>query len=619
MLSIDELHERILYPVVRVRAKNAGGSGVLVYSKPDPKDPKKYINVCLTAEHVISDLIKIKEEWDPVLKRDVKTDHLEEAVVEVFDYDGSYVVSANATPAEIIAYDKAHDLAALRLRTPRPMVYVATIIPEAEIANLQLFEPVWTCGCSLLHDPFANPGTLTYLREMIEQKEYIMSNSAGVFGNSGGGLFRGKDGTLLGLVCRLTGIQLGFGIDLMCYDDQTEVLTDQGWMPFRQLTGNEKLATRAPNGDLEYHRPLRLVALPYTGKMIHFRSRSFDLCVTPNHNMLLLSRRSGRPYFRQAEELQAGQYLLTSDARWHCIVPASIEIPAYINQWTSGRGHRIVRFYTVAARPVPVEPWLRFLGYYLAEGSIGYQNGRPVSVVLSQSPKSPHYTRMVKTIEELGFRPHCYGRQIVVHNVALALHMTRYGDAATTKHLTDYEKSLHPQLLGVLLDAMLDGDGHRYRRHACLITTSKTLADDVQEIAMKAGLAARIYEVRPPAGAKRYSSRRYFRVTLTRRTRHYLRPRFHRREVPYSGMVYCAIVPHHTLFVRRNGKAVWCGNTWMIFSTHPRRLYEFMRHHELHFLFDDSDDYYAAAERREKRRKESLRELLLGEGEAKKK
>jgi hypothetical protein len=217
MLSIDELHERILYPVVRVRAKNAGGSGVLVYSKPDPKDPKKYINVCLTAEHVISELIKIKEEWDPVLKRDVKTDHLEEAVVEVFDYDGSHVVSANATPAEIIAYDKAHDLAALRLRTPRPMPYVATIIPEAEIANLQLFEPVWTCGCSLLHDPFANPGTLTYLREMIEQKEYIMSNSAGVFGNSGGGLFRGKDGTLLGLVCRLTGIQLGFGIDLMTW------------------------------------------------------------------------------------------------------------------------------------------------------------------------------------------------------------------------------------------------------------------------------------------------------------------------------------------------------------------------------------------------------------------
>ena len=37
MLNQDQLHEKILYPVTRVRAEKAGGSGVLVYSQPNPQ------------------------------------------------------------------------------------------------------------------------------------------------------------------------------------------------------------------------------------------------------------------------------------------------------------------------------------------------------------------------------------------------------------------------------------------------------------------------------------------------------------------------------------------------------------------------------------------------------
>jgi hypothetical protein len=32
-------------------------------------------------------------------------------------------------------------------------------------------------------------------------------------------------------------------------------------------------------------------------------------------------------------------------------------------------------------------------------------------------------------------------------------------------------------------------------------------------------------------------------------------------KAPYQGNIYSVIVPNHTLFVRRNGKVVWCGNT----------------------------------------------------------
>jgi hypothetical protein len=214
------LHEKILYPVVRVRAGQAGGSGVLIYSEPDPKDESKFINILLTCQHVIDGAIKIRDEWDAILKREVKRDVLDEVVIEVFDYDGSKVVSANSTTGQIIAYDKHHDLAAVKLNSnTRQLPHVASVIPKDQINCLQLFDPVWVSGCSLLHDPFPNPGTITYLREVIDQKAYLMQNASSIFGNSGGGLFQGsgEEFNLLGLTSRVTVTQLGFGLDVQTW------------------------------------------------------------------------------------------------------------------------------------------------------------------------------------------------------------------------------------------------------------------------------------------------------------------------------------------------------------------------------------------------------------------
>ena len=126
-------------------------------------------------------------------------------------------MSSNATNAEIIAYDKHHDLAAVKLNNPRPMPYAASVIPKEDIGSINIADPVVTCGCSLLHDPFPNNGTLTYLREMIEQKSYLMANAPSIFGNSGGGLFHGDTGHLLGLTSRVTVTQLGFGLDVQTW------------------------------------------------------------------------------------------------------------------------------------------------------------------------------------------------------------------------------------------------------------------------------------------------------------------------------------------------------------------------------------------------------------------
>ena len=52
-------------------------------------------------------------------------------------------------------------------------------------------------------------------------------------------------------------------------------------------------------------------------------------------------------------------------------------------------------------------------------------------------------------------------------------------------------------------------------------------------------------------------------VTLTGKGRNkniVIKKNKHYSEIDYDGYVYCVTVPNHTLFVRRNNVAIWCGN-----------------------------------------------------------
>jgi S1-C subfamily serine protease len=212
-----ELHEKILYPVVRVRTEKAGGSGTVIYSKPNPDDPEEYQSFVLTCEHVVSDAIKQKKEWDSLLKQDVKKDILEQVGVEIFDYVFmSKVNGATAMKADIIAYDKSEDIAILKLESPKPVAYVSQLLPRDKIKDIKLFTDCYASGCSMGHEPFANRGQITFLDEKIENKSFLMTNASSIFGNSGGAIFL-DTGEQIGITARITAMQLGFGIDIITW------------------------------------------------------------------------------------------------------------------------------------------------------------------------------------------------------------------------------------------------------------------------------------------------------------------------------------------------------------------------------------------------------------------
>jgi len=211
-----ELHEKFLYPLVRVIAQGeegvAGGSGIVVYSKPR-KDKKEHETFVLTNYHVIKPLIKVKESWDTGIGRDVKRETRSEALVEFFGYENiSWITDAMAKRANVVAWDQNKDLALIQLTGTMKVEHLAPIIkPEDVKKKLRIFSPVYCVGCGLGAPPLVTSGHIGGFDVMIDNYPYMLSTAPGIFGNSGGAVMLQETAEVIGVTARMPVAFIGFG------------------------------------------------------------------------------------------------------------------------------------------------------------------------------------------------------------------------------------------------------------------------------------------------------------------------------------------------------------------------------------------------------------------------
>ncbi len=358
----------------------------------------------------------------------------------------------------------------------------------------------------------------------------------------------------------------------LCYDDQTEVLTGAGWKVFKDVTAEDEIATRQlDDAHIVYARPTALTASLYEGPMYCLEQRRLDLCVTPNHRMVTsFTRRDGTEAlrFELAKDIvgKRNRYHLT--AEWQGVEQEVFTLPGY---------HYLDGEYTSTRRPavdVPMDDWLMFLGWYLAAGTVdGAQRQRaPNRIGISQNvgwqseqvnaacegiARALGCAHSIDTLEDREVEAH------YLFSTQLAVYLAQLGD----KHIPRELLALSQRQLRLLFDALMAGDGSmvdRDRRYCRYSTSSKQLADDIQEVAIKLGLSANLscLDRHAPGGGSRAAE---YRVNITQSTV------FEVNQQPddpndwvedYAGMVYCCEVPGDgIILVRRNGKPVWCGNS----------------------------------------------------------
>lgn len=348
-----------------------------------------------------------------------------------------------------------------------------------------------------------------------------------------------------------------------CYDEQTEVLTNSGFVRFADLRGEELFATLAADSmQIEFAPASEYVAAPFVGDLLHFSGTSYDLMVTPNHRMLV--DRGDGPVIVQADQIHgrgsAAWRLIRGGAKWSGDAIVTHIIPAF--KPTTGPAS--------PERRIPMGDWCEFVGWFLSEGSAFIcGKGRERRVVITQSKKVHplNYNRISTLVRRMGFNPYLpkSKRDIFVSSRQLYEELERHTPfGSENKRIPRWMLGLALPYLERLYKSLMLGDG----RADGQTYTSKShgLADDVCELAIRLGHAASvrfdgsIWRVniglgsmakRPRMGSSQPNNRNGEPTGEARVAR-----------VPYDGMVYDVTVPNHLLFVRRNGKTCWSGNTY---------------------------------------------------------
>ena len=404
-----------------------------------------------------------------------------------------------------------------------------------------------------------------------------------------------------------------------CYDEKTEILTEDSWKSFKDLTKEDRVFTLDDNNKIELHKPKRLFEYDYQGKMVHFKGRSFDLLVTPNHKMVVDHKGSMKRMFVEAKDFKPYQHYIPKEGTWggeereHFVLPPvlimggagpesrfserqlgtirqlrkegnsiyqlaedfncnSVTVHNICTKESYGNRGRLRLRYEAPPLKIKMDDWLKFFGFWTAEGctdndKIALDHG--YRVVISQVNKQKR-EEIRKVLDSLPFNYYLGGENnFVICNKQLWSYLRQFGNKYE-KFIPKEIRSLSKRQLKILFDWLVKGDGHIRKTTGQINywTASKKLADDLQEIILKLGwlgtLARQKSKVSQIKGRKVKSGIIY---TLgAQKTKHYgfgkkekIKERI--REVNYKGKIYCCEVENHTVFVRRNGKVTWSGNS----------------------------------------------------------
>lgn len=317
-----------------------------------------------------------------------------------------------------------------------------------------------------------------------------------------------------------------------CYDDKTDVLTSDGWKNWKEVTGNETFATlNLTNNNIEYQKANRIIKKSYKGKMVQIQTLGVDLLVTPDHNMVAAPRiNSGKNNFKliPASDFHLRSHRLRiGGGNWDGKInnPELCRLIGFI--CGDGNVNTGITFHLKKQRKI------KFLHTLWPTITVGKNNKYYIT---KWTPELKYLAQ--KTYDKNKFR--CIPREI----------------------LDNYDS----ESLQALIEGYINADGsNTWNNGKTFSTTSRQLFDDLQECALKCGLV--ILKNKELAKKKEnhnilYRGRIYRERNSTPKIGWTTSSRLKEvNDVDYDGFVYCVTVPNNTLYVRRNGKPLWCGNS----------------------------------------------------------
>lgn len=361
----------------------------------------------------------------------------------------------------------------------------------------------------------------------------------------------------------------------LCFDDQTEVLTDEGWRLFADLVGTERVLTMNPiSREVEFQVIQAVHRHDFEGMLHHAEGRDVSFAVTPEHRQYGAWAPAGRSDalcfgFHATADIAGRRFkILSAPAGWTGSYPGSVKVDDYYYEQAisnphvaSGRSQVRSASGRVWTGPAELRALAFLLTYYAAEGSLGTKKG----VVIY----GDHAERVGAICRELGlpFSIAYDPRSNVPRTTVGGGHAFREfvaaacGKHSINKRLPRWVLDLPMTDLAEVWRILVATDGHRYENgREVLVTTSPVLAGQAQEILCKMGCTSASRPARTGTNHPVHIVSRKVGRPITLNDRVAIERR------PYLGQVYCITTENGILYVRRHGIPHFSGNCYMSFA-----------------------------------------------------
>lgn len=351
-----------------------------------------------------------------------------------------------------------------------------------------------------------------------------------------------------------------------CFTGDMEVLTKEGWKRFDECRGDETVATRRKKygGQFEWQEPNAFIEKE-AEEIAILDSEEVSFKMTPSHDILY---KTGGGY------VQKDTLWNQLDKRERIHMPSSLEEGAHGIQ----AGHHLLgpteKFVAksdsrrrVEYETVDLEDWARFLGIWMAEGSVS-QDSHYHRVRIAASDEEVRRD-LVDLLDRMPFKYSAGENDFTIVDKTLWEEFEHLrGD--TPKRLPEYVFDWDQDLVRILLAWYGKGDGTlRSRKTGRDIweywSVSEELLDQFQALMAMAGRASgkRVTreagtEVPMPRGTVSKSKTLFNLKGRSTDTRSFNTDDVEIQE--YNDTVYCFNVDNGSLLVRYEGKPFWTGN-----------------------------------------------------------
>ena len=285
--------------------------------------------------------------------------------------------------------------------------------------------------------------------------------------------------------------------DKFCALPTQQVLTDHGWMEIQNIDkALHKVCTLDADGHMCYEFPSETFVYEHDGDMYSIKNKQVEVVCTLNHKLYVQKRSSSKTKENPYQLIEA-QHVMGKMMRF---------------QKTMENVYPDVSTIRIGDTDYDMDSWLQFIGMFVSDGWCDEINKRIMITAIKDRKRE--FLEYILTQLNIEHSYHTGGNFYVSGTKYVQIYeqlgLIKHG--ALNKRLPDYSWNLSKRQSIVLMEALLQGDGHTmqykgeegFSRYG---TISIQLANDITRLALHCGWSGIVKIAEEPTGIARIGTR----------------------------------------------------------------------------------------------------------------